>query len=187
MTLVTGGTGLIGAHLLFELSAKNQHLKALKRPGSNTDFTKKVFGYYSKNNEELFAKVQWVDGDILDIHSLLDGLEDVDKVYHCAAIVSYNPARRQEMLNINAHGTANMVNACLEKEIEKLCYISSTAALAHDDGNKIIDESTKWKASKHNSSYSISKYNAEQEVWRGIAEGLNAVIINPSIVIGPGD
>jgi nucleoside-diphosphate-sugar epimerase len=187
MILVTGGTGLLGSHLLHRLVSDGMTVRAIKRKSSDTEFTRKVFSYYAKDYNELFSKIQWVDGDITDVYSLEDAFEEIDFVYHCAAIVSFNAADKIEMVKTNSIGTANIINLCLEKKIKKLCHVSSIAALGRSTNSSMISESTGWVTSKQNSFYAISKYNAEREVWRGINEGLNAVIINPSIILGPGD
>ncbi len=187
MVVVTGGTGLLGSHLLVQLAQKGEKVKALKREKTGTAITRKVFSYYSEESEKLWEKIEWVEGDILDIYSLLKVIEKGDKVYHTAAIVSFDPAKTKEIFETNITGTANVVNACLEKKAEKLAYVSSIAALGRTNQADITNEETEWKPGNKISDYSISKYEAEREVWRGIAEGLKAVIINPSVILGPGD
>ena len=187
MILVTGGTGLVGSHLLLELTRRHVKVRAIHRPASNIQHVLDVFALYLKNPEEQFEKIEWVPADITDIHSLLDVLEDVDYVYHTAADVSFKPGDRIRLLDNNVGGTANVVNACLEKKIKKFCFVSSSAALGDSSNGEEITEDLLWTYSKQRSIYSISKFNSEMEVWRGIAEGLDAVIVNPSIIIGPGD
>jgi dihydroflavonol-4-reductase len=187
MILVTGGTGLVGSHLLYDLVQKGEPVRAMKREKSNTSQVLKTFSYYCSNPDELFARIEWVNGDINDPASLEDALEGVNKVYHSAAIVSFVPKAREEMLRVNVEGTANVVNACLEKKISKLCHVSSIATLGRNSAKGLVDEETHWKTSPENSWYAISKYGAEREVWRGAAEGLNMVIVNPALILGPGD
>lgn len=143
--------------------------------------------YYFSGNPELMGKVEWVTGDVTDIFSLEEALEGITQVYHCAARVSFLPTDRDLMHHVNIKGTANVVNACLDKKIDKLCFVSSVAALGRTYTSELIDENASWKTSKLNSSYAVSKYGAEQEVWRGVAEGLDAVIVNPGVIIGPGN
>ena len=137
MIFVTGGTGLLGAHLLFDLVSKGNKVRALKRESSNIEVVKKVFGYYS-NDSTLFDKIEWVEGNTLDIVSLDEALQAVKTVYHCAAVVSFNPKERDEMMKINIEGTANVVNACLHAGVEKLCHVSSTAALGKKQSGELI-------------------------------------------------
>lgn len=188
MILLTGGTGLVGSHLLYELTASGKKVRALRRKESNFDMLEKIFRWY--NPEEywrLLNLIEWVDGDVADILSLQDALKGVKQVYHCAAVVSFVPSERPNMLKINIDGTANLVNACLHEGVEKLCHCSSIAAVGRPDKGTWVDESLIWKTSRKNSFYSISKFGAEREVWRGSEEGLDVVIVNPSVIIGPGD
>ena len=187
MILVTGGTGFVGAHLLLELLKNNQKVKAIKRNNSNLNLVKRIFSYYKEDVETLLSQIEWVDGDVLDVLSLQEAMENVEKVYHCAAVVSFSPKDRDNLFKTNIKGTANVVNTALQTRIKKLCFVSSIAAIGRSESNELTSESTEWKSSKRNSTYAISKYEAEKEVWRGIEEGLNAVIVNPSVILGPGD
>lgn len=187
MIYVTGGTGLVGSHLLFQLVKAGKKVRGLKRNTSNTGRVKNIFSYYSDNFEALFQQIEWVEGDVLDTFSLEDSLEDIKQVYHCAATVSFSPGDREFMLKTNVEGTANLVNIALEKGIEKFCFVSSIAALGRVGDDQEIDETVNWKTSRYNSAYAISKYNSEREIWRGMEEGLKAVIVSPSVIIGPGN
>ncbi len=187
MILVTGGTGLLGAHLLFELSQQTSRIKAIKRKTSSTALTEKIFEFYHPYPQDLLAKIEWIEADITDYFSLETVMRDVTQVYHCAALVSFRQREAEAMLRINTQGTENVVNACLEQHVQKLLYVSSIAALGRAENEAMVDEDSPWKDSKQNSAYGISKYGAEREVWRGIAEGLNAVIVNPSVILGAGD
>ena len=184
MILVTGGTGLVGSHLLLALTSAGKNPRALYRSTSNKDFISHVFHAYADRPEEQLAMIDWVEGDVLDVFSLEDAMEGVKQVYHNAAIVSFSPGDREIMKRVNVGGTANVVNACLEKNIDKLCHLSSIAALGRANKDGITDESTAWVTSNRNSYYAISKFNGEQEVWRGTVEGLNAVILLPSVILG---
>ena len=184
MIFVTGGTGLAGSHLLLELTSQGKKVRALRRTSSKTDFVEHVFNAYAEKPAEQLRLIEWVEGDVRDIYSLLDAMDGVSQVYHNAAMVSFNPADRKTMHQVNVIGTANLVNAALEKKIKKLCHISSIAALGRAKENGITDESSGWVTSRNNSHYAISKYNAEREVWRGTAEGLDAVVVLPSIILG---
>lgn len=185
MIFVTGGTGLVGAHLLYELTSKGKKVKALKRKNSNLHQVLKTFSYYSESPKELFNRIEWVEGDILDYFELEKLLEEVTEIYHCAAIVSFNPNDRKNMIASNVEGTSNLVNAAIENGVKKICHVSSVAALGRLDDQQPITEETNWVPSKKISGYSESKFFSEVEIWRGIQEGLDAVIVNPSIILGP--
>ena len=186
MILVTGATGLVGSHLLYELLKKEEKIKALKRQSSDTGQVLKIFGYYTDEFEKLYSRIEWVEGDLSDRESLEMAFKNVDKVYHSAAIISMDSANNAEMKKINIEGTTNIVNLCLEKKVSKLCYVSSVAAIGKRTAPDFVDENVLWKAGKKRITYGSTKFYAEMEVWRGIAEGLEAVIVNPSIIIGPG-
>lgn len=186
MILVTGGTGLLGSHLLYELTRMGEHPRAIKRKNSNTELVKEVFSFYTKDTESLFSQIEWVDADILEPESLGPAFKGIDRVYHAAAFVSFDPRDFQILVKNNREGTANIVNACLEYKIEKLVHVSSTAALGSAENGSLVNEKMIWSPDKVNTGYSVSKFRSEMEVWRGIEEGLKAVIVNPSIIFGPG-
>jgi nucleoside-diphosphate-sugar epimerase len=187
MNLVTGGTGLVGAHLLYHLINKGETVYALKRASSDINKTRFVFQFYSKNANSLFNKIIWIDGDLLDYESLEKAIDKVEYVYHTGALVSFNPALKDKMMQVNEEGTANLVNICVEKKIKRFCYVSSIATLGNSKNGETIDEFSYWQGGRNHSAYSISKFRAEMEVWRATKEGLHAVIVNPSVIIGPGD
>ena len=177
MIFITGGTGFLGAYIIKELIEKGYAVRAIRR-------TKKLPAYISK---EIFDKVEWVDGDVLDINSLEDAMEGIDIVIHSAAVVSFIKKERERMYHVNVDGTANVVNAALEKNVKRLIHISSVAALGRTAGGGHVNEEKKWEESKVNTHYGKSKYKAELEVWRGFAEGLSGIILNPSTILGYGD
>jgi nucleoside-diphosphate-sugar epimerase len=185
MILVTGGTGFLGAHLIYHLLIKGEHIRALKRTDSDMELISRVFSYYG--DQFAASKIDWFEGDLLDIISLDNALEGVDEVYHAGAMVSFQSEDKDSMMQVNIEGTANLVNLALNHKIKKFCHVSSIAALGRAESNKILNEGIYWKASKKNSNYAVSKYGAEREVWRGIEEGLNAIIVNPSVIFGPGE
>ncbi len=186
MDLVTGGTGLLGSHLLYSLVRDGIRVRAIRRPESDIEEVRRVFARYGEDGEELFQKVEWVEGDILIPETLDEAMQGVRHVYHAAAIVSFNPGDRAKLITGNLDGTANVVDACIENGVEKLCHVSSVSALGKNPLGEPVTEEVKWIPDKMNSGYSISKFKSEMEVWRGIEEGLNAVIVNPSIILGPG-
>ena len=183
MILVTGGTGLVGAQLLFDLTASGQRVRALRRETSSNAILNRIF----LSDQDRLQFIEWVNGDVNDLFSLEDAFHDIQTVYHCAAYISFDPVERSKMQKINVTGTANMVNLALDKKIKQFCHLSSVAALGRSPNELEINENNQWKTSSLNSNYAITKYGAEREVWRGIEEGLNAVIINPSIILGPGN
>lgn len=187
MNFITGGSGLLGARLIFDLLQEGQDVRALLRKGSSTESVENIFRFLSEEGDELFSKIEWVEGDILNVPSLLEAMKGCKRVYHLAGFVSFHKKDIDLLMEINATGTANVVNAALENSVEKFCHISSTAALGRSRPGEELNEKSVWKNSPLNSSYSISKYSAEKEVWRGREEGLEVVIINPSVIAGPGD
>jgi dihydroflavonol-4-reductase len=189
MIFVTGGTGLIGSHLIFQLAQKGNQVRALRRKTSNIKILDKIFGYYSDDQGELLKRVSWCEADILDKESLRKAFEGINQVYHCAALVSFNPADDRYILESNVKCTRNIVELCMESGVEKLCHLSSVAAFGRNpDAREVhINEDSPWEDSADLSAYARSKYLSEQEVWKGMEKGLNAVIVNPSIVFGPGE
>ncbi|MCK0161497.1 NAD-dependent epimerase/dehydratase family protein [Allomuricauda sp. F6463D] len=185
MILVTGGTGLIGSHLLFHLLSNGSKVRSNFRTKESIEKVQKVFGYYSDNASHLIKQIDWVYADITepgDLESLFTGIE---QVYHCAALISFDPKDYKILERTNVEGTANVVNLCLKFGIQKLCYVSSIAAIAPNIKQQEITEENEWNEAKA-SVYGITKYEAELEVWRGSQEGLSIVIINPGVIIGPG-
>ena len=173
MILVTGATGLVGSHLIGQLVQDGKLVRALYRS--------------SIPSIEGAERVEWVKGDILDTVSVEEAMVGVKQVYHCAAIVSFDPKKRGILFKTNIEGTANVVNTALEAGVNKLLFVSSVAALGRIREDVAINETMNWTEETSNSEYGKSKYLAETEVWRGISEGLNAVIVNPVIILGPGD
>ena len=189
MILVTGGTGLVGAHLLLHLiesrDSGSEKIRAIYRTIESIEKTRSLFHLYKKIN--LFEFIQWIHADIVDVPSLEKAFAGISQVYHCAALISFDPKDEEKIRKINIEGTANIVNFCLSYHIQKFCYVSSIAALGDLASHEtIITEETDWNPEKPHSDYAISKYGAEMEVWRGQQEGLNILIVNPGVIIGPG-
>jgi dihydroflavonol-4-reductase len=178
MVLVTGGTGFLGSYIIKELIEKKYSVRAIRRHTSKLPF------YIPA---EIFQKVEWIEGDVLDTVSLEEAMEGVEAVIHSAAVISFHTSERNQMYHVNVQGTANAVNMALEKNISRFVHISSVAALGRTKSGGHVNEEKKWQENKVNTHYAISKYRSEIEVWRAIGEGLNAVIINPSTVLGYGD
>lgn len=185
MVFVTGGTGFLGAHLLCALAEQNEPVTALKRPSGNTANAEKLFSYkFGEGGEQLFQKIKWVEGDILDPWSLSEVMQGVNEVYHCAAEVDLRDDNPDSIITTAEKGTENMVNAALALGVEKFCHVSSVAALGNPPEGVITEECFE-EFSFKNAPYSIGKHLAEQQVWRANAEGLNVVVVSPSIILGP--
>jgi len=177
MILVTGGTGFLGSYIIKQLVEKGYAVRAIRRSNNLPSWIPK----------EIIDKAEWVEGDVLDVVALQDAMEGIDAIIHSAAIVSFAKKDRKEMYKVNVEGTANVVNMALEKKVKRLVHISSVAALGRTADGGHVDEEKKWEESKVNTHYAKSKYKAELEVWRGISEGLETVILNPSTILGYGD
>ena len=187
MILVTGATGLLGSHLLYELISKGESCLALCHSKSKISQVTDLFKFYNPSKADEFLKqITWKEGDLLDIFFLKELFVDITHVYHCAAKVSFFKSDFSECMRQNREATANIVNFCLKYKVEKLCYVSSTAAIGNN-ASGLTTEKDKWEIEGNNSGYSVSKFSAEKEVWRGIEEGLNAVMINPCVILGPGN
>ncbi len=182
---VTGGTGLVGAHLLYELTSRGIAVTALSRSACAADAVRRTFRYYTEHPDPLLARIQWVQGDLQDTNILAAALEGADGVFHCAALVSFNPADRQSIYQTNVEGTAQLVAQCRRAGIRKLVFVSSSAAVGKSE-HGLANENTPYTASDA-PDYADSKYKAEQIVWQVMTEGLPAVIVNPVVVLGPGD
>jgi nucleoside-diphosphate-sugar epimerase len=177
MILVTGGTGFVGAYIIKALVEKGYSVRAIRRSMKLPSF---IPG-------EIMDKVEWREGDVLDIVSLTDAMDGIDTVIHSAAIVSFLKKERKKMYQTNVVGTANVVNMSIDSNIRRFVHISSIASLGRRTDGGVINEEKKWEDNKINTHYAKSKFKAELEVWRGIGEGLNAVILNPSTILGYGD
>ena len=187
MVLVTGGTGLVGAHLLAELSKQEYEIRATYRRVHKIQLVKAVFEYLPEVNISLFEKIEWVEADLRDIPKLRLAFQGVKRVYHCAAMVSFEPDKYKLLRKVNIEGTANIVNLCISHKIEKLCYVSSIAALGKElNPETAISENSPWNPEEDHNVYAITKYGAEMEVWRGSQEGIDVVVVNPGIIIGGG-
>lgn len=186
MILVTGGTGLVGSHLLLELVKEGKPVRAIYRNQDSLQKTKQLFTWNNLSADLVDTSIEWVKSDLLNPEELKSAFIGIKQVFHCAAMVSFNQRDKELLFKTNIEGTANVVNLSIDFEVEKLCHVSSTAAVGKAPKNGIRTEEHQWQDDGV-SNYSVSKYLAEMEVWRGIEEGLNAVIVNPSVIIGPGD
>ncbi len=175
--LVTGGTGFLGSYIIKLLVEKGYAVRAIRRSDKLPFWIPAA----------IFNTVEWMEGDLLDVVALQDAMEGVDAVIHSAAAVSFLKKDRSRMYQVNVEGSANVVNMALEKNVARLVYISSVAALGRSGNGGHVTEERKWEESKVNTHYAISKFKAELQVWRGMAEGLQGVILNPSTILGYGD
>jgi len=183
--LVTGGTGLVGAHLLAALVLKGVTIRATYRNKYGINKARQVFSYYSTNTHA-FDNIEWFQTDVIDLPSLEIAFDQITEVYHCAALVSFRKKDNSLMRKVNIEGTANMVNLSLHHNVKKFCFVSSIASLDKGVSNKPIDEDNDWNPEADNYGYAISKYGGEMEVWRGSQEGLDVVIVNPGVILGAG-
>lgn len=186
MILVTGGTGLVGSHLLVRLTQENEPIRAIYRTPESIEKTKKVFSYYTNISTELFNTIEWVQADITDVPSMIPAFKGIKKVYHCAAIISFDPADYRTMRKVNIHGTAIIANLCIDAKVEKLCFVSSIATIGDDPKKELATEENEWVGNEKNNGYAITKYGAETEVWRASQEGVAVVIVNPGVILGSG-
>lgn len=185
MILITGATGLVGAHLALRLLERGRPVRALYRHLSSQEKTRRLFKLHGQS--ALFDRIQWIQGDVTDVPSLERAFQDVEQIYHCAALVSFDPKDEERLRKTNIEGTANLVNLAIDYPIKKFCHISSIAALGDlSQHETTITEETQWNPEKPHSDYAISKYGGEMEVWRAFQEGLPVVILNPGVIIGSG-
>ncbi len=192
MILVSGATGFLGAHTVCFLLKNNKQVAALKRKSSSLLEFDLIFNHHFKSfSDNQLANIKnnlkWHDADVLDLPALEMAFQNIEEVYHCAGIVSFEKKDFAKIIKTNVEGTTNMVNLSIEFGVKKFLHISSTAAIGRTDSGNEIVENTRWESSDLNSNYAISKHKAEMEVWRAKEEGLNVCIVNPSIILGIGD
>lgn len=177
MIFVTGGTGFLGAYIIQNLVQKGFRVRAIRRSARLPFFIP----------ASVWQKVEWVEGDVLDVEALQGAMQGADAVIHSAAVVSFRKNERKHMYQTNIDGTANVVNAAIDNAIPRFVHISSVAAIGRSAANQKVTEEKKWEENPSNTHYAISKHHAETEVWRGFAEGLSGVILNPSTILGFGN
>lgn len=183
MILVTGATGLVGGNLLWYLLQENDRITAIRRNTSNLEPLRTIFSFYTSKPDDYLNRIDWKIADVLDYNSITEAMKGCKIVYHCAAMVSLGNDGNS-LANTNVIGTSNIVKAAFENKIEKLCFVSSIASCGKDENGKFIDENSNFAKPANRSLYSKSKYDSEQEVWKGIGNGLNAIIVNPGVILG---
>lgn len=178
----------MGSHLLLDLTRSGKKVRAIFRSRESLSAVKRIFSYTNseERTEELLQHIEWVQADITDIPTLDKAFEGIKKVYHCAALISFDPSMDSRLRKVNIEGTANIVNFCIKNNIHKLCFVSSIATLDKKPNENIISETSHWNKEKDHNMYSITKYGAEMEIWRASQEGIPVVIVNPGIIIGAG-
>ena len=184
MILVTGGTGMVGSHILLECVKKNEPIRAIYRRDESLKHIKSLFKKSFPENINLFKSIEWIKTDLNDLVGLDIAFKGVQYVYHCAAKVSLVQFHEKKLLKTNIEGTANIVNLCIKHKIKKLGYVSSIASLGAEKNVKVVNENHPWSSGQNHTPYAYSKYNAELEIWRASQEGINVVIINPGVILG---
>lgn len=186
MTFVTGATGFLGSHLLYRLMQSGEPVRALIRNRAKIEGIRRIWQTYPDPGLDRLERVEWVDGDLLDYPVLLEQLQHISHVYHAAGWVGFDRADRRHMMEVNVTGTANLINACLQNGSPRICHVSSIAALGDSEAGSAVDETRLWVQGSVSSAYALSKFQGEMEAWRGYYEGLPVVIVNPSVITGPG-
>lgn len=176
----------MGGHLTATLLLQGKQVRAMYRNREKIKHTKEILSFYTNEVEKYFGKIEWVEADVTDIFLLEEAMNGIEEVYHCAGLVSFHESDAKLLHKINGEGAANVINIALEKKVKKFCHVSSVATLQVQANKKYIDELSVWKTASGNSSYAISKYRGEFEAWRGLSEGLNVVVVNPSLIMGAG-
>jgi dihydroflavonol-4-reductase len=189
VNLVTGATGILGANLIWQLLLQNKTVVAVKRKKSNLNQVNELFKIYDNiNYNTYFEKIKWIELDLFDVYGVEEAINqnNIKVVYHCAGFVSFFDNDKDALFKINEEITANLVNICLNFPGIFLCHVSSIATINNLDYKVDLNEDVFWKTSGKESYYAISKYKGENQVWRGIEEGLNAVIVNPGVILSAG-
>jgi dihydroflavonol-4-reductase len=182
--LLTGATGLVGCHTLLKLVENGVYIRAFVRPNSDyRNRIEEVFSLFNQPASLLDQYVTFFEGDILNIGDLEDALDGIESVIHTAAIVREGFESSERLMKVNVEGTSNLVNLCLDLKISWFLHLSSVATLGPNPEG-LVDEDFFFKSGPHTSNYALSKYLAEQEVWRASEEGLPVVVLNPSIILG---
>ena len=183
MILVTGATGLVGSHLLWQLLQENNRVAALMRYSSSLRPLREVFASYTNEPDIYLSRIDWRVAGINDTPALENALRDIDEVFHCAAVVSLGGSSNS-IRDVNVDGTRSLCRLCLKYAISRFYFVSSIAACGTYPDGKPVDELAPWNGMQQKSLYAQSKYLAEQEVWKAMELGLKATIVNPGVILG---
>ena len=184
MILVTGGTGMIGAHILLALAKEKDKIRAIYRRTESLNYIKYLFQKLLPENPDFFNRIEWVKTDLSDLGGLDVAFKGVKFVYHCAAKVSFAEFNEQKLMKTNVEGTTNIVNLCIKHRINKIGYVSSIASIGADKNVELVTENHTWSIGQKHTPYAYSKYGAELEVWRAAQEGIDVIIVNPGVILG---
>lgn len=184
MILVTGGTGLVGGHLLYRFRESELPITAIYRNKEHIAKTRAIFESYAAGDGALVDRFNWVHADVTEVPSLELVMQDVTQIYHCAALIEDSFTALKQ---VNVMGTENLVNVALHYGVQKFCYVSSIATLGEPVGDRPINEDDFFNLDGLHNHYAISKYGGEMEVWRASQEGLNVIIVNPGVILGEGN
>jgi len=171
--LVTGATGFLGHHLVKRLIGEGNEVRILKEKDTLMDLLNGL-------------KIEVFEGDIRDFESVKKAVSSCEIVFHLAGLISYWSRQNSLQFEINVNGTKNVVQACLEEKVKRLIYTSSTGAVGFKEG-KLADEETEFNLGSLGIAYCDTKYLAEKEIQKGVKEGLDAVMVCPGSMYGPGD
>jgi len=185
MILVTGGTGFVGAHLLYKLISMGVPVRAMKREKSSLKVIEKIFGYYSNEYENLLSKIEWVNADFTDYDSLMQMLKGINKVYHCAGYVSFKHEDKSRLYESNLYGTKKLLDAVMASDIDKFCHLSSSSATDKNFMRSYVTEEMIWRPKHKCSEYARTKFLADLAVFEAMANGLRGIIVNPTNILGP--
>lgn len=186
MDLVTGATGIVGAHLVSALLASGRSVRAIARDPKKIAHLHQVLAHYGLQEHDISERLELVNVDILDVSAVNECVIGIEHLYHSAAMVSFTPHEKDLMWKVNVDGTGNLINASIATNVKRFCHVSSVASIGRDPNGEMSTENSPFEDAPHVSPYSHTKYHAELEIFRGIAEGLDAFMVNPSVIIGPG-
>lgn len=189
--LVTGATGLVGMERLVYRLQRGWPTVALRREGSDVDRVQAMLRErLGRDGDSAWSSLEWREADLSDVVGLEEAMEGCSRVFHAAGRVSFRPGDEARLKAVNATGTANVVNAALATGVQRLFHVSSVAALGRsardpETGERMpVSETADWAEGAGASPYGVSKHAGEMEAWRGMAEGLEVIVVNPTVILG---